>query len=289
MKVLSPCDLTAYNSYRIAARCDVAYFPNTVEEVVGLMAGDLHATPYVLLGSGHNVILAKPHYRTPFLIFHGNLADVSVDGVRLTAGAGTFTQRLCETAAAHSLSGLEVFYDIPSSVGGAVAMNAGGHGEEICDVLAEATYLDVPTGHVIEASNEALQFRYRNSLFQRDPTKIVLSAAFQLRRGDPAAIRAKMEEIKALRWSKQPRQYPNAGSVFKRPPGRFVGPMMDELGLKGHAVAGFRVSPKHGGFIERTGPGSGADLLALIASVRGRVRDAYGLELDIEQRIIDVE
>lgn len=289
MHIQAPCDLTAFNSYRIAARCETAYFPDSAAEVAALLTGELRETPYVVLGSGHNVILARERYQTPFVIFNGNLNHLAVSGTRLIAGAGAFTRDVCELAAAHGLSGLEVFYDIPSSMGGAVVMNAGGHGREICDVLVHASYYDAATGRIVQAGNADLEFRYRGSLFLNDPTRIVLEVCFDLQPAAEAAIRERMAEIKAVRWEKQPRQFPNAGSVFKRPPGRFVGPMMDELGLKGVAVAGFRVSPKHGGFIERAGPGTGADLLCLIALIQERVQAAYGVGLEVEQRIIDVD
>ncbi len=288
MKILHNCDLTAYNSYRILARCQTAYFPETPADVCELLCNQPSVPRHVIIGSGHNVILAREQYATPFIIFNGNLSHIQVGGETMTIGAGAFTKEVCETALAHALSGFEMFYDIPSSIGGAIVMNAGAKGEDIAGILETATYLETTTGQTATIPNQQANFRYRNSLFQDDPTKIILSATFRLRKGDPSRIRKKMEENKAARWARQPREYPNAGSVFKRPPGRFVGPMLDELGLKGHAHGGFRVSPKHSGFIENIGPGTGANLIALITDIQGRVRDRFEVELEIEQRIIDV-
>ncbi len=345
MRTIHNCDLTPFNSYHIPARCRVAYFPESTADVAEIFQTHLYGSPYIILGSGHNIILARDHYETPFLIFNGNLSQIAVNGENMTIEAGAFTKEVCEVALAHSLSGFEMFYDIPSSIGGAIVMNAGAKDEDIAGILETATYLDTrpvadhrpqttdcrlahanqdnrpphpasriphPESHIpnpesripnpasripypesripnppITIPNHAANFRYRNSIFQDDPTKIVLSATFRLRKDDPTRIREKMEQIKAERWSKQPREYPNAGSVFKRPAGRFVGPMLDELGLKGHAHGGFRISPKHSGFIEKIGPGTGADLLALITDIQSRVRDRFEVELEIEQRIID--
>lgn len=336
MKIRHNCDLTFYNSYRIPSRCKVAYFPESADDVRDFFLNHTSSHPPVILGSGHNIILAREDYETPFLIFNGNFNAIDVQGETMTISAGAFTKDVCEHALECALSGFEMFYDIPSSIGGAVVMNAGAKDEEIAGILETVTYLDLPVPQTadrrpqtadhrpqtisnspkqpfartspsespclrgaeqqiptvwpqppITIPNHAANFRYRNSIFQEDPTKIVLSATFRLRKEDPVRIRTKMEQIKAERWAKQPREYPNAGSVFKRPPGRFVGPILDELGLKGYARGGFRISPKHSGFIEKIGSGNGSDLLALIRDIQNRVRERFDVDLEIEQRLID--
>ena len=327
MKIIQNCDLTRFNSYRIPAHCRIAYFPESADDIAEYFSNHDTATRCVILGSGHNIILAREHYETPFIIFNGNASHIDVHGETMTIGAGAFTQAVCERAAAHALSGFEIFYDIPSSIGGAIVMNAGAKDEDIAGILETVTYLGTqaspspfyplhgdprsgrripssplgtpgsslagepqpprtPNPEIRTISNHQAGFAYRNSIFQDDPTKIVLSATFHLQKCDPSQIRAKMEQTKAERWAKQPREYPNAGSVFKRPAGRYVGPMLDELGLKGHSHGGFRVSPKHSGFIEKTGTGTGAQLLELIRDIQHRVRDRFCVELEIEQRII---
>lgn len=287
MKTIHNCDLTGFNSYNIPARCRVAYFPESVADIVCLFRNHLSDSSYVVLGSGNNIILAREHYETPFIIFNGNLAYIDVSGEIMTIGAGAFTKNVCEVALAHALSGFEMFYDIPSSIGGAIVMNAGTKDGEIADILETVTYLDVRTGRIATLPNEQAGFRYRNSIFQENSSKIVLSATFRLRKSDPVTIREQMEQSRAERWAKQPRDYPNAGSVFKRPAGRYVGPMLDELGLKGYSNGGFRVSLKHSGFIQKVGTGTGCDLLALIKDIQCRVYDRFEVNLEIEQRIID--
>lgn len=287
MNVVHNCNLAPYNAYRIAARCNEAYFPETPAQVHSLMEGPLRHRNYILLGSGHNVILARNHYETPFVIFHGNMNRVQHQGTMLQAGAGAFTQEVCEYACMHALSGFEMFYDIPSSIGGAVFMNAEAYQEDIAGILHEATFWNPGTHRVETRPRDQLAFSYRQSLFQENTAWLILEAAFDLQAAPRHRIREKMESIKAKRWASQPREYPNAGSVFKRPQGRYVGPMLDALNLKGYQLGGFRVSPKHSGFIEKTGPGTGAELLALITDIRQKVQAAFQVDLALEQRVIN--
>jgi UDP-N-acetylmuramate dehydrogenase len=137
-----------------------------------------------------------------------------------------------------------------------------------------------------EISSEDINFEYRNSFFLRNPDKIVLKAWFQLEHGNKQTIINKMEENKKIRWAKQPREYPSCGSVFKRPQGRFVGPMIDELGMKGFTVGGAQISEKHSGFIINIGNATGNEILVVISEVQKRVKDKYGIDLELEQRII---
>jgi UDP-N-acetylmuramate dehydrogenase len=152
--------------------------------------------------------------------------------------------------------------------------------------LVKVRYLDLTDLQIKEITKEDIGFEYRNSFFQKNTDKIVLKAWFQLKKGNPDEIKAKMEQTKQTRWAKQPREYPNCGSVFKRPPGRFVGPMLDELGMKGFAIGGARISEKHSGFIVNTGNATGKDILAVIAEAQKRVKEKFGVDLEVEQRII---
>lgn len=286
MKIYPDFDLTAFNSYRLHANCKKAYFPESEEDVIDFFSN--RKDPYILIGSGHNIILSKTFYDTDFLIFNGNYNRYRIDPDQFTleAEAGVSMLELCEAAWQHSCSGLEVFYDIPSSLGGAVVMNAGASGEEIKDLIVKVRYLDLKNMQVKEVWKEAAGFEYRNSFFQRNTENIVLKALLRLVAQDKDVIKEKMDSVKALRWQKQPRDFPNAGSVFKRPKGHYVGPMMEALGLKGFAVGGAKVSEKHGGFIVNFNQATGQDILDLIAHIKERVFEAYAIELEVEQRIL---
>ncbi|NII28900.1 UDP-N-acetylmuramate dehydrogenase [Pseudoflavitalea sp. X16] len=285
MKTFTNFDLTNYNSYRVKATCAIAYFPESDNDLQVLYQ-DKKQEEKILLGSGHNVIMSKKHYEESFVIFSGNYDKVTVNGTTIEAQAGTTMLHLSELAWQHGLAGLEIFYDIPSSLGGAVVMNAGASGEEIKDLLVSVKYYDPAANEFHEISKADISFEYRNSFFQRNPHLIVLSAKLVLKPGEQAAIKQKMEDIKASRWQKQPKDFPNAGSVFKRPPGHFVGPIMEQLGLKGYAVGDAQISKKHGGFIVNTGNATGKDIIQLITDVQEKVKTAFNLHLEIEQRIL---
>jgi len=285
MKVYDNFNLTDYNSYRIKSKCKKAYFPENEDDIIKLFS---LKKDYILLGSGHNLILSKAYYDADFVVFNGNFdsIDVGSDSNVIVAEAGATILDVSLAAEKHSLTGVEFFYDIPSSVGGAVVMNAGTKEGEAKNILKKVRYLDLKDMVVKEKMNEELEFEYRNSFFQKNKNKIILKAWFQLAPGVRANIGQIMDESKERRWARQPRDYPNSGSVFKRPPGKFVGPMIDELGLKGYTIGGAQVSKKHSGFIINLGNATGKDILELIQYVQERVLQKFKVNLEIEQRII---
>lgn len=285
MRVVANFDLTEYNSYRLKATCARAFFPDSEQDLISIYSANPN-TRKIVLGNGNNVILSKEYYPDAFIIFNGNFDRVKINETIIEAEAGVTLEQLSLLALKHELTGMEIFYDIPSSVGGVVVMNAGASGEEIKDVLIKVRYLDLADMQVKEMLNKDIGFEYRNSFFQKNPDKIVLKAWLKLKHGAAHAIKTKMEETKQKRWAKQPRDLPNCGSVFKRPPGRFVGPMLDELGLKGYAIGGAKISEKHSGFIVNTGTATGADILNLINYVKYLVLAKFQVELQVEQRVI---
>lgn len=285
MKVYSEFDLTEYNSYKVRAIGKKVYFPESEEDLISLYK---ESTEYILLGSGHNVILCKDYYEKPIIIFNGNFNEIIWDGnVGLQLEAGVMMHDAAAEALNRSLKGLEIFYDIPSSLGGAVVMNAGASGEEIKDVLVKVRYLDLKDLQIKEILKDDISFEYRNSFFQKNTDKIVLKAWLELSLSDRDAIKNKMELIKEQRWAKQPKDFPNAGSVFKRPPGYYVGAIMDDLQLKGYKVGGAKISEKHGGFIINFNNAKGEDIVRLINEVNEKVFEKYQFKLEVEQRVIE--
>ncbi|WP_256003248.1 UDP-N-acetylmuramate dehydrogenase [Pedobacter deserti] len=286
MRIYENFDLTNYNSYRITAFCSTAFFPETDEDVINLFK-EHDKSELVLLGNGYNVILSQPCYEQKFIIFNGNFDCIRAveDGV-IEAECGSRMLDISLFALEQGLSGVEIFFDIPSSLGGAVVMNAGASGEEIKDVLMKVRYLDLQDLAVKEIQTEAAEFGYRNSFFQKNTDKIVLKAWLKLTPSSKTAIKEKMETIRAQRWAKQPKDLPNAGSVFKRPPGYYVGAMIDELGLKGFRVGGAMISEKHGGFVVNIDNATGRDILELIGEVQTKVYRQFGVLLEVEQRVI---
>lgn len=285
MKVIENMDLTELNAYRIQSTCKKAYFPDSEQELIALLQ-DNSSKDLNIIGNGNNIILAKEYYETPFIILNKCFDKIVVDNDFLIAEAGATLLQLSETALHYGLTGLEEFYDIPSSVGGAIVMNAGNKDKEIKDVITKIRYLDLQTLEVNEITSDQANFSYRNSFFQEDTNYIILKAWFKLSPGSPNEIKHKMQQGKEIRWAKQPREYPNCGSVFKRPEGKFVGPMLDELNLKGFSVGGAEVSTKHSGFIVNKDNATGQDILSLISEIQKRVKTHFNIDLVVEQRVI---
>ncbi len=285
MRIFNDFDLSAYNSYHLKAVCKTAYFPENDQDIAELFSDKLNQK--ILLGNGNNVILSKDYYDDNFVIFSGNYDKIELIGDdQLVCEAGVDMISLNEFAFANGLSGVEIFFDIPSSLGGAVVMNAGASGEDIKGLLIKVIYFDPHTASFKEISKDEIGFEYRNSFFQKNPEMVVCRVFLQLTKGDKAAIRDKMDTIKAARWAKQPREYPNGGSVFKRPPGYYVGAMMDELQLKGFGIGGAKISEKHGGFIVNFNNATGEDILQLIKIIKEKVYQKYSVDIEVEQRVI---
>ncbi|WP_439881742.1 UDP-N-acetylmuramate dehydrogenase [Pontibacter sp. MBLB2868] len=285
MKIYTDFDLSQFNSYRIKASCRMAMFPETEDDIREIFL-DGKGAKKILLGSGHNIILSKEYYEEEFIIFSNTYDNVVVNDNCLEAEAGVTMLELSKLALLNSLSGLEVFYDIPSSLGGAVVMNAGASGEEIKDLVIDVRCYDPISDKFFSLKQNEIKFGYRTSLFQESPNLIVTKATLELKKGIKDSIQKKMQEVKTARWSKQPKEFPNAGSVFKRPEGYYVGTLIDELNLKGFSIGGAQISEKHGGFIININKATGNDILNLIDEVKKRVRNKYKIELEVEQRII---
>ena len=285
MKIYKNFNLTNYNSYKIKAHCKEALFPEKNSDFVDIFK-QYNRNEIILIGNGNNIILSKESYDQPFIILNNCFNKIEVkDKIIIAQSAATFYD-ISKLALKNSLTGFEQFYDIPSSVGGGVVMNAGSNEGEIKDILIDLEYLDVEKKEVVSIDNEGSKFSYRNSLFQNNENYIVLSARFLLKKGDSKKIESKMKRIRNQRWKKQPRNYPNCGSVFKRPKGYYVGAMMDQLNLKGYRIGGAEVSKKHSGFIVNIDNASGKDILQLIDEIKAKIYNKFKVELEIEQRII---
>ena len=283
MKRIENFDITSYNSYRVKSVVKEAFFPESVEDVAALGTS---LNQMIILGGGNNIIISQPYYDDTFIILRENLSKHTVVDKTIEAESGIDMALLSEFALEHSLSGIEVFWDIPSTLGGAVFMNAGNAETCIGDLVHTVWALNKNTGE-IEAFNQLeCNFSYRKSVFQLRKELVVLKAKLQLKQGKPDDIKAKMEQNKAVRHSKQPVEFPNCGSVFKRPEGYFVGTMIEQLGLKGYSIGGAQVSEKHAGFIVNKGDATGDDILNLVKYIQEKVFEAFSVNLELEQVII---
>ncbi|MCD8217322.1 MAG: UDP-N-acetylmuramate dehydrogenase, partial [Clostridiales bacterium] len=212
------------------------------------------------------------------------IAESGIDGTVVTAEAGALLSAVAARAAAAGLTGLEFAGGIPGSVGGAAVMNAGAYGGEMKDVLTEVTVLTAE-GDIRTLPKEDLELSYRHSVIA-ERGYIVLSVSMELSEGDPDAIYGRMAELKEKRVSKQPLEYPSAGSTFKRPEGYFAGKLIEDAGLRGFCCGGAQVSEKHCGFVINRGNATAADVRTLMEHVQQAVAEQFGVMLEPEVKFV---
>ena len=203
----------------------------------------------------------------------------------ITASAGVLMSRLAVFASECGLGGFEFAHGIPGSLGGAVYMNAGAYGSEMKDVVL-STKVYRPNSGVFTITGEEHMYSYRHSRFV-DSGEIIVSSIIRLQKADTESIRAKMGELNTRRRESQPLDMPSAGSVFKRPKVGFAGSLIEQAGLRGYIYGGAQVSEKHAGFIVNRGGASFSDMMAVIEHVKETVFKQFGVELELEIRVID--
>ncbi|MFT9055922.1 MAG: UDP-N-acetylmuramate dehydrogenase, partial [Ethanoligenens sp.] len=241
--------------------------------------------PVLSLGNGSNLLISDTGYAGAVVSLEA-FQRIDLDGTDILCGAGALLKDVCVFARDHALSGLEFAYGIPGSIGGAVYMNAGAYGGEMRHVVKQSWYLDgISQGSF---SGNAHAFSYRHSVYTGS-RKVITRVRFALTPGERTQIDGKMKELMNRRVSKQPLEFPSAGSVFKRPPGHFAGTLIDQCGLKGAQVGGAMVSDKHAGFIVNVGGATCADVCALIQHIQRTVLQKTGVKLESEIRMIGLD
>jgi len=238
-------------------------------------------TKYFILGNGSNVLFADEGYDGA-VIDMTSMHRVRREGNALYCEAGCSLTALSRTALEYGLTGLEFAYGIPGTCGGGVFMNAGAYEGEMAIVVTESACLNRITGEIHTIYGDEHQFAYRHSIYQEHPEWIVISAVLNLKEGVKEEISAKMEDFMNRRRTKQPLEYPSAGSVFKRYPGRYTAQMIDEAGLKGYQIGGAQVSEKHAGFIINKGNATCADVLQLIEYIKNVIVEKFGVHIECE-------
>ncbi len=242
--------------------------------------------PVLILGGGANVLISDAGVRGLTIINKAKRIEFRADNV-VWCESGTVLPTLARECIAHGLSGLEWAVGVPGTVGGAVVGNAGAHGRDTAADLLSATILNA-ANEVVEWSNADLQFQYRSSRIKRAAGRtqsVVLAATFKLTPGNPAELEAKAAEYNDYRRRTQP---PGAslGSMFKNPPGKAAGRLIDECGLKGTRIGGVEISTVHANFFVNDGRATAADVKALIDLARAKVLERFGIELELEIELI---
>ncbi|MGN0940319.1 MAG: UDP-N-acetylmuramate dehydrogenase [Selenomonadaceae bacterium] len=277
--------MKSHTTFRIGGPADIFVMPSSAEELSRVIASlSSLDVPVTVIGNGSNLLVGDHGVRGVVIGIGSTLSYIRQDGNTLTVGAGTILGALSKYAAEHSLTGLEFAVGIPGSVGGAAFMNAGAYDGEMKNVITGVSSID-ESGKIHKYSADKIGLGYRMSIFQSNG-EIITEVTVELKAGDASLIKGKMAEFTKRRTTKQPLEYPSAGSTFKRPKGYFAGTLIDETGLKGLSVGGAQVSTKHAGFIVNTGGATAADVLALIEEVKRRVMEKHGVALEPEVRII---
>ena len=277
--------MARHTTFKVGGPATLMALPGTEEELLAAVRTALEEgiTP-LFVGNGSNLLVDDAGLDALVVKTAPRVSRVEVRENTLRAGAGISLAQLASEAADHGLTGLEFAHGIPGSLGGAVVMNAGAYGGELCQVISQVRALD-SRGQVRELAGDACDFSYRHSRFSAGGW-LILSATVELASGDPAAIRGRMEELMARRKAKQPLEYPSAGSTFKRPEGHFAAALIEGCGLKGLTVGGAQVSEKHAGFVINRGGATCADILSLVDRVQEEVLRQTGVELEMEVRIL---
>ena len=273
--------MSRHTTFRVGGPADFFVTPKVKEEVRDVIRICKEAgMPYYIIGNGSNLLVSDAGYRGVIVQIYKEMNEVKAEGDLVKAQAGALLSGIAAKALGAELSGFEFASGIPGTIGGACVMNAGAYGGEMKDVLESVTAL-TGEGKIIELGRNELELGYRTSVIAKKGY-IVLGAVLKLERGDGEKIKTYMDELKEKRVTKQPLEYPSAGSTFKRPEGYFAGKLIEDAGLRGFQVGGAQVSEKHCGFVINRDHATAADIMELMRQVQIRVKENYGVDLEPE-------
>lgn len=277
--------MSQHTTFKIGGPADYFLMPDKGEDVGRIIKiCKEKEIPYFILGNGSNLLVGDGGYRGAVIQIYRNMSSVTVEGNEITAQAGALLSAVAAAAKNASLTGFEFAGGIPGTIGGAVVMNAGAYGGEMKDVLTEVTVMNAE-GDIFTLPTEELELGYRTSII-KTAGYIVLEAKIRLKEGDPEVIRETMKDLTIRRTTKQPLEYPSAGSTFKRPEGYFAGKLIMDSGLAGYQVGGAQVSEKHCGFVINAGDATARDVRTLMDNVRDIVYKKYGVTLEPEVKFL---
>ena len=278
--ILSNEPMKKHTTFRIGGPADIFAAPESIEEIEAVCRfAKEEGIPLFVLGNGSNLLVADDGMDGIVLQIYKNYSGIEVNGNELTVKAGTLLSSTSKAALNEELTGFEFAGGIPGTFGGAVVMNAGAYGGEMVQVLKEVKVL-TKDGEIKTLKAEELELGYRTSNVLKNEY-VVLEGVIALEKGNKEEIKAKMEYALA-RKTKQPLEYPSAGSTFKRPEGYFAGKLIQDAGLKGYQVGDAQVSEKHSGFVINRGNATAADVMQLISDVADKVKEQFGVTMEPE-------
>ena len=284
-RITPEASLKEYITFRFGGPCRALISVNSAAsaaELIGFFKSK--GIKYGILGRGSNVLVPDAGFDGVILHFGSDFSDIEVDGNTIRCDAGALLASACVRAQQLGLTGMENLFGIPGTIGGALYMNAGAYGSEMKDVVDSAEYID-ENCEIQTISAKDMELSYRSSFFS-GTERVITSVKLKLNAGKPEDIKAAMSECMAKRSSKQPLEYPSAGSTFKRPEGSYASLLIDQCGLKGFSCGGAMVSEKHSGFVINKGYATCSDVLELCDRVKKIVNEKTGYELELEPVIL---
>ena len=276
--------LSRHTTFRVGGPADLFLTPDSTQISDVMQILKAYQVPVTVIGNGSNLLVGDKGIRGAVIEFGKQIAQIHVEESKIMAEAGAALAAVAQQAYKAGLTDMEFAAGIPGSVGGALVMNAGAYGGEMKDIVESVKVLS-KDGKIMELSNEQMDFSYRHSCVT-EQEYLVLSAVLKLQQEEPEKILARMEQLREQRVSKQPLEYPSAGSTFKRPEGYFAGKLIMDAGLADYTIGGAAVSKKHCGFVINKGGATAADILALIKRVQQVVKEQSGVELEPEVKLI---
>jgi UDP-N-acetylmuramate dehydrogenase len=284
------CDepMSRHVSWRAGGRARRAYVPADVDDLAAMVGALPRTEPMLFVGLGSNLLVRDGGYRGTVVLTHGVLSLVQAEGQAIHAAAGVASPKVARFAAMHDLAGAEFLAGIPGTIGGALAMNAGCYGAETWQFVREVKVLG-RDGIVRRRARDEYEIGYRHVALRASPAhgeEWFVAATLQFGCGRGEEARTRIKELLARRIATQPLNMPNAGSVFRNPPGDFAARLIEACGLKGLRRGGAVVSDKHANFIVNTGGACAADIEALIGEAQSRVLERFGVVLECEVRIV---
>lgn len=276
--------MAKHTSFKIGGEAECYIKVTDIEEVKEILKiTNTHKLSLTIIGNGTNLLVKDNGIKGIVAKINIKNTKINEDNI-VTVGAGNTLAEIAQVLMQNNLTGFEELAGIPGSIGGAIRMNAGAHGKEIKDVIISATVIDY-IGNIKKFKNEEMAFEYRNSIFSKEKY-IILEAELQLEKGNKEEIKEKMQGFANWRKEKQPLEYPNAGSTFKRGNGFITAALIDECGLKGTQIGGAQISNKHAGFIINTGNATAKDVLDLVELTKKEILNKYGKEIQLEIEVI---
>ncbi|HBX22705.1 MAG TPA: UDP-N-acetylmuramate dehydrogenase [Desulfotomaculum sp.] len=284
-RVMASEPMSRHTSWRIGGPADFFVEPADSEDLCRALAwARNYGLPVIVIGNGTNLLVSDSGIRGLVIKLGAGLSGIEIKGAAICAGAGALLPRLANRALQAGLAGFEFLAGIPGTVGGALLMNAGANGCSVGERVKMVEAIDYQ-GHVVTFTKNELKFNYRKSCLSRR-NLIITGASFEGMPCPGEEIKKRMDDYLSRRRSTQPLELPNAGSVFKNPPGDSAGRLIENAGCKEMRVGGIQVSPRHANFFVNLGGGTAADVLELVHTVRATVEDKCSVKLLLEVQIL---